>query len=60
MKKSADFYFRSILSGDGGGAGGVAPITEGHIQVVSSVDCGEKVVSVVHTDDGSTMGKTEK
>jgi hypothetical protein len=28
---------------DGAGAGGVAPITEGHIQVVSSIECGEKV-----------------
>ncbi len=50
---------RSILSVDGGGAGGVAPITEGHVQVVSSVECGEKVVSVVHTDDGGVMGELD-
>ena len=51
---------RSILSVDGGGAGGVAPITEGHVQVVSSVECGEKVVSVVHNDDGGVMGELDR
>ena len=30
---------------------------QGNLQIVNSIDCGEKVVSIIYTDDGLYLGK---
>ena len=35
----------------------VVIIFQGNLQIVNSIDCGEKVVSIIYTDDGLYLGK---
>lgn len=44
---------RSILSGEGE----KQPILEGNVQLTGGFECGERVISVLHTPDGNAVGK---
>ena len=46
--------FRSLLSGEGVEK---VPILEGNVQMQGGYECGEKVISVLHTPDGNAVGK---
>ena len=35
----------------------VVILFQGNLQIVNSIDCGEKVVSIIYTDDGLYLGK---
>ena len=47
---------RSLLSGEGE----KQPVIEGNVQIQGGYECGDKVISVLHTPDGNSISKTLK